>query len=216
MTPSSQIGREFAPARVSIIARVVPVFSFSMPMFGAALCALLLMRVLEAMRNAESAGVGAVAGGMAEANLAITLALFCGAIVGLAAIGVTAIRAFTTTMTASPSAFFFLISGILAALPLVFLWEAQSVFLEGLRGGNISLVASSLLLFLRLTIISAAILTPILLIASLIPLPSFLRARHKWAPLVLLILIEFAMIGTGVILQMRTSWLYRASEMEQF
>lgn len=216
MTPSSQIGSEHSPARVSILARLVPVFSFSIPMFGAALCAVLLMRVMEAMRNAESAGVAAVAGGMAEANLAITIALFCGAIVGFAGIVVMAVRAFTTTMTASPSTLFFLISGMLAALPIVFLWEAQSVFLSGMRGGNISLVASSLLLFLRLTIISAAILTPILLVASVIPLPSFLRARHKWAPLVLLILIEFAMIGTGVIFQMRTSWLYQAREMEQF
>ena len=216
MTPGSQIGSENPRVRISLIARLVPVFSFSIPMFGAALCAVALMRVLEAMRNAEAAGVAAVAGGMAEANLAITITLFCGAIVGFAGIVVMAIRAFTTTMTASPSTFFFLISGMLAALPLVFLCEAQSVFLNGVRGGNISLVASSLLLFLKLTIISTAIFTPMLLVASLIPLPSFLHARHKWAPLALLILIEFAMIGTGVIFQMRTSWLYRASEMEQF
>jgi hypothetical protein len=36
----------------------------------------MLMRVLEAMRQAETAGIAVVAGGMAEANLAMTIALY--------------------------------------------------------------------------------------------------------------------------------------------
>jgi hypothetical protein len=216
MTQTSQIESEYLiPSRVSILARLVPVFSFSLPMFGASLCAMLLMSVLETMRNAETAGIAAVTGGMAEANLAMTVALYFGIFVGFIGIVVMGIRALTSTTTASPSAWFFAVGGLLVLVPLVFLWEGQSVFLQGIRGGNISLVASSLLLFLKLTVVSAAIVAPILLIASLIRLPSLLHAKRKWAPIIVLLIIEFVMIGTAVVFQMRTSWLHRASVMEQ-
>ncbi|MGZ8844187.1 MAG: hypothetical protein ACXW18_11030 [Pyrinomonadaceae bacterium] len=216
MTPTSQIGSDYLPpSRVSILARLVPVFSLCIPMLGAALCAVLLMRVLEAMRNAESAGIGAVAGGMSEANLAMTVALYVGAFVGFIGIVVMAVRAFTSTTTGSPSALFFVIAGVLCLLPLVFLWSAQTIFLDGIRGGNISLVASSLLLFLKLTIVSAAVVALILLIVSFVPMPSLLRAKRKWAPLIVLLIIQFAMIGTAVVFQMRTAWLHGASIMER-
>lgn len=57
-----------APTRVSIIARIVPAFSYALPALGAAVSALLLLSVLNAMRNAEAAGIGAVAGGISEAK----------------------------------------------------------------------------------------------------------------------------------------------------
>lgn len=203
------------PLRVSILARLLPLFSLSMSMFGAALCAIVLTRVLEAMRHAEAAGIGAVAGGMAEANMAITISLYFGIGIGFVGILIMAIRAFTSPTTASPSAWFFAVAGMLAFLPLVLLWEGQSIFLEGIRGGNISLVASNLSLFLRLTIVSAAALILALLVASLVPLPSLLRAKRSWAPVILLVLIELVMIGTAVVFQLRASWLHRASIMEQ-
>lgn len=77
MTPTSQIDSAYSPASsVSIFARLIPIFSFCITMLGAAACAVLLMRVLEGMRNAESAGIAAVAAGMSEANLAMTVALY--------------------------------------------------------------------------------------------------------------------------------------------
>jgi hypothetical protein len=97
----------------------------------------------------------------------------------------------------------------------VFLWTAQSVFLDALRGGNISLGASNIFLFLRLTIGASGILAPILLVAALIPLPPLFRAKNKWAPVIVLVLIMILMIGTAVIFQMRTSWLYQARAAEQ-
>ncbi len=177
---------------------------------------MLLMRVLEAMRNAEAAGVGAVAGGMAEANLAMTVAVCLGAFVGFIGVVVIAIRAFTPTTTASPSALFFLIAGMLTVFPLAFLWEAQSLFLQGVTSGNISLAAPSLISYLRLTIIFAVVLTLILLVVSFVPLPSLLRAKRKWAPLVVLLIILFAMIGTAGVFQVRTAWLHRVSMNERF
>lgn len=103
---------------------------------------------------------------------------------------VMAIRAFTSTTTASPSALSFLIAGVLAVFPLAFLWEAQSLFLEGVTSGNISLTAPSLISYLRLTIISAVVLTLIFLVASFVPLPSLLRAKRKWAPLFVLLIFS--------------------------
>lgn len=79
MTPASQFENESSfPARVSILARLGPVVSLCTPLLGEAVCALLLMRVLEAMRHAEAAGIAAVTGGMAEANLTMTIALYFG------------------------------------------------------------------------------------------------------------------------------------------
>lgn len=213
--PASQIEADSSAARVSILARLVPVVSLCIPLIGEALCAVLLMRVLEAMRNAEAAGVAAVTGGMAEANLAITLALYFGLFVGFIGIVVMAIRAFTATTTTSPSAWFFALAGLLTLVPLVFLWTGQSFFLAGLRGGNISLAAPSIVLFLRLTIGACAVLAPTLLIAAFIPLPSVFRAKNKWAPVILLVLMMIVMIATAAVFQMRTSWLYQARAAER-
>lgn len=216
MTPTSQIKSEYSSApRVSILARLVPQVSLCISLIGEALCALLLLRVLEGMRNAEAAGIAAVAGGMAEANAATTVALYLALFFGFIGIVVMAIRAFTATTTASPSAWFFASSGLLTLVPLLLLWSAQSFFLDGLRGGNISVAAPNIFLFLRLTIGACAVLTPILLIAAFIPLPSVFRAKNKWTSVIILVLMMIVMIGTAVVFQMRTSWLYGASAAER-
>ena len=64
MTPISE-----RPARVSILTRIVPVLSYALPALGAAVSALFLINVFRAMRNAETAGVAAVAAGIREANI---------------------------------------------------------------------------------------------------------------------------------------------------
>jgi hypothetical protein len=203
------------PARVSILARLVPVISLCAPLLGAAVCALMLMRVLEAMRHAETAGIAAVTGGMAEADLAMTITLYLGLFFGFIGIVVMAVRAFRAKTTASPSTWFFGLGGLLTLVPLVFLWSAQSFFLDALRGRNISLAAPNIFLFLRLTIGVCAVVAPILLVAAFMPLPSVFRAKNKWAPVILLVLMMIVMIGTAVAFQMRTSWLYGARAAER-
>jgi hypothetical protein len=47
----------------------------------------------------------------------------------------------------------------------------------------------------------------ILLVASVIPLPSLLRARRNWELLLVLVSMEFVLIGMAVAFQVRTSWL---------
>lgn len=204
------------PSKVSILARLAPVFSYSIPMLGAALSALLFMNVMRAMRFAEAAGVGAVAGGMAEANLSVLVALYLAIFVGLIGIVVMIIRCFISTTTASPSAWLFAIGGVLASIPLFFLWEAQSLLVKGMRTGNVSLVASSIQICLTLTMVTSALFVPILLVASLTPLPSVLRAKRDWAVLLPLVTTEFALIGAAVAFQVQTSWLYGASAVERF
>lgn len=128
MTPTSQLSdMQPAPSRVSILARLVPAFSYAIPLAGAALSSLLIVRTFQAMRNAESSGIAAVAGGMAEADLAITIALYLGVFVGFIGIVVMVLRCFMSTTTALPSGWFFLAGGGLGFVPLVLLWEAESI-----------------------------------------------------------------------------------------
>lgn len=57
-----------------------------------------------------------------------------------------------------------------------------------------------------LAIVTSAAFILILLAGSLIPLPSVLRARRSWAPLIVLVSMESVLIGTAIAFQVRTSW----------
>ncbi len=57
MTPTPQANNEPAPGRVSILARLVPSFSYVIAMLGTALSALFLLGVIRAMRYAEAVGI---------------------------------------------------------------------------------------------------------------------------------------------------------------
>ena len=210
MTSEPQVANEpEVPSRVSILARLAPVLSYTIPMLGAALSAILLMGVLEAMRNAASAGIAAVAGGMAEADLAITIALYLGVFVGFIGIVVMVIRLFMSPTTASPSAWFFLITGCLSLTPLLLLWRAQSLLVQGISPGSGGLVevAASIQLCLTMTLVTAAAFALILLVASLAPLPFTFRAKRGYAPILVLVLMEIVLIGMAVAFQFRISWL---------
>jgi len=84
MTPEN-FAQPTLVSRVSILARLVPAPSCAIPMLGGAVSALMFFGVLRAMRSAECAGVAAVAGGMAEANIAAIVALYLGAFIGSSA-----------------------------------------------------------------------------------------------------------------------------------
>ena len=70
MMSAAQSEPSSSSARVNILARLVPIVSLRLPLIGRALCAVQLMRLLEARRNAETAGVSA------KLSRAIAL-LFC-------------------------------------------------------------------------------------------------------------------------------------------
>lgn len=209
MTPTEQV----VPTRVSILARLVPAFSYGLPALGAALGAWLFVGVMRAMRTAESAGIAAIAGGMSEANLAVVITLYLAIFVGLVGVIIGLVRAFSTTTTASPAGWFYLVAGIIGLAPMLPLWEAESLLIEVLLGrteAGLGAIASQITMCLMLTIGFAAVGGLILLAASVVPLPAFLRAKQKWSPAVFLLIMELALIAMTVAYHMRTYWFYQA------
>ena len=215
MTPTDQAG----PTSVSILARLIPAFSYALPALGAGLSALLFINVMQAMRNAETAGIAAVAGGMSGANLAVVITLYLGIFFGLVGVIIGLVRAFATTTTASPSGWLILVMGLLGFAPLLTLWRAESLLLDVLRsrsGPGIVSVANQISMCLMLTIGLAAVGCVVLLVASVVPLPDVLRAKRKWAPLIFLIVMELALIALTIAYHLRTSWFYQAGLNERF
>jgi hypothetical protein len=220
MTPTPEAtNAQAVPNRVSILARLAPSLSYALPALGAALSALLFINVMQAMRNAESAGIAAVAGGMSEANLAVVLTLYLAIFVGFIGIIVGLVRAFTTTTTASPAGWFFLIVGLFGLAPMLTLWQAESLLvgvLTSRSGPGIVAVASQISMFLMLTIVLAAVACLVLLVASVVPLPALMRANGKWTPLIFLVVMELAVIGMTILYHLRTYWFYQAKMNEGF
>ncbi len=215
MTPD-EINGQMATRKVSVLGRLVPAFSYAIPPPAAVISAVLLMDVMRAIRMAESVGLAAVAEGIAEANLPILIALSFAIAVGVIGIVVAIIRLFVTTTTASPSAWFLLIAGGLGLTPLLLLWKAESLLVEGMSGKNIASMASSIEFCLTLTIVITVAVDLILLVASLVRLPAILRAKRNYAPLIVLVLMLVAMIGMAIAFQTRTSWLHQVRLTERF
>jgi hypothetical protein len=211
MTPPEVSDGQSNASRVSILARIVPAFSYALPAIGAALSAILFIGVMGAMRNAESAGIAAVAGGMSKADLTTLITLYLAIVVGFAGIVVAVIRTQVMTTTASPSGWFYLIAAVLGFVPVARLWQAESLLIEVLtsRGPGVVTVASRIDLLLTLTPIAATVSVLTLLAASVLPLPSAFRAKRNYAPLLVLVLMELALIGMAVAFQIRISWFHQ-------
>ena len=210
MTPQGEL--QPTPTRVSIIARIVPAFSYALPALGAAVSAMLLLSVLRAMRHAEAAGIGAVAAGISEANITILVTLYLAIFVGGAGVVIGLVRLFTTTVTASPSAWYYLAAGILGLMPVIALWRAQSILWDAIfprsTGAGVSEVAGQITLFSIVATVLGAVSILILLVSSFVPLPAVLRGKRKWAPLIGLLVMETAIIAMTVVFHLRTAWLH--------
>jgi hypothetical protein len=210
MTPENQIVPA-TPPRVSILARIIPALSYALPALGAALSAFLFIGVMRAMRNAESAGIAAIAGGLSEANLAILISLYLAIVVGLVGIVISVVRMITRTTTASPSGWFFLVTGVFGFAPMFALWQAQSFLLEVIfasRPGGVVEVARQIAFLLVLSMCTGAVAVLFLLASSVVPLPRILRAKRKWAPVAMLVIMELVVIAMTVGYHLRTAWLY--------
>lgn len=218
MTPEPN-QMDTAPSRVSVLTRLVPAMSYALPALGAALSALLFMNVMQAMRNAESAGIAAVAGGMSEANIAIIVSLYLALIVGLAGIIIGFVRCLSVTKTASPAGWLFLVMGLIGFSPMLTLWQAQSLLISVLVGsatGGVSEMASWITTLLMLTLGLAGVACLVLLVISVVPLPAMFRAKRKWSPVVFLVIMELLTIGMIVAYHLRTYWLYQVRINERF
>ncbi|MDX6383620.1 MAG: hypothetical protein QOK48_1193 [Blastocatellia bacterium] len=218
MQPVPQANIQMPVSRISILARLVPSLSYLIGMGGAALGSMMIVRTFEGMRNAETAGIAAVAGGLSEASQAMAIALYFAIVVGAIGMVIMIARALMATATASPSGWLFIVTGGLSLIPLAIVWKAESLIVEALSPGNhnIAQSAAAIQMCLTLTFLTSGILSLILLVALLVPLPSILRAKRKWAPIVVLLLIEFALIGMAVAFQLRASWLFQVRMNERF
>ena len=78
--------------RVSFTARLIAAVAFTIPAIGGALSSILLMNMFRALREAESAGMGAVMAGMKEAALPVLGSLYLAAICGFVMIVVLVVR----------------------------------------------------------------------------------------------------------------------------
>jgi hypothetical protein len=208
--PDKNAGR----LRVAVVPRLVSAFSFGLAVAGAGVSALLVRQSLLAMTNAETAGIGLVSRSMAEANLAVLIALYL-AIVGCAAgLVVVVIRMFVDTKTSSPHVWFFLLTGGLGLLPVVLFWWTESLFIGALYpGANIITAAQTVSLLLHSVMIGAPIILFLLLAISVWPVRSL--AKPKWGPVVVLLMVEVALIVMAVAFQVRTSWLFEVSQAER-
>jgi hypothetical protein len=208
MTPDQNPQAPFT--RVSILARIIPAMSYGLAALGAAVSAWLFIGVLRAMRYAESAGIAAISAGLTEANMAIVVSLYLAIVVGLIGIVIAPVRMFTKTTTASPSGWFFLITGVFGFAPMFALWQAQSLLLEVLFAErNVMGVARQIAFLLMLSLCLGAVAILILLVSSVVPLPGILRAKRKWAPIVTLVAMEGVVIAMTVLYHLRTAWLYQ-------
>ena len=212
MTPQIQPDQ-----RVSVLARILPALPCWVLMLGAALSAILIMGVMNGMRNAETAGIGAVATGVAQANLSIVLSLYLAILLMTISIIVAVVRMFTANKTAAPSVWFFAIAELLAIVPLALAWKADSLLVGALIArANVALIASNVQLCLTLALVTAGLFSLILLVVSVIPLPSILRARQSWPPVVMLALMEISLIALAIAFQLHMSGLQRVGMRESF
>lgn len=196
--------------KVSISARLMAVLAYLIPVIGGALSSLYLMNVMRALKQAETAGIGAVFGGMAESTLPALILLYLGAVCGLVVIIIFVIRAFMQTKTASPTIIFFIFCGILLLVPAGLFFEAESIIIEVLiapvSSTGIAGVASNINLFLILSIASALFLFILMFVVSVIPFSA--RSKPKLSPLIGAVLVEILLIAAVAVFQWRYLWLY--------
>lgn len=214
MNPAIVPPSEMLRPRMATIPRLLAMGSFSLAALGSSLSAYLLYRVLEAMRVAESAGIGAVTGGLAEANVPVLVGMYAAIAGGFVTIIVAAVRTGIATATVSPPAWFYFVTAALCFLPVAILWTTESTFIQALYPGSpgISFVAGNIRLLLLLTILIGPLAVVLLFILSVIPFR--LNPNGQWLGIIVLVFAQILLIILTVTFQMRTSWLWRVMETE--
>ena len=205
---------EMVRPRMAVIPRLLAMASYALPALGASLSAFLLYRVLQAMRAAESAGIAAVTGGLAEASIPALVGLYAAIGGGFVTIIVAAVRSGIETTTVSPPAWFYLIVAALGFLPVGLWWITESMFIQALYPGSegISFVATTISTLITLTIIIGPLVVFLLFILSVIPFR--LNPNGQWLAIIILVFAQIVLILVTVAFQMRTSWLWRVMETE--
>lgn len=201
--------------RVAVIPRLIVALSYSMAALGASFSAFALFRVLGAMRFAETAGIAAVAGGIAETNVPVLVGLYFAIGGGFIAIITAVVRTIVQTTTASPPAWFYFIS-TLAFLSAGLLWITESIFISALYPGStgISDVAPTIESLVTTIMIVGPLFALLLFVVSVLPVRS--NPQRQWPALLVLVVVQLVLTGGAIAFQMRTFWLWRVVEAESF
>jgi hypothetical protein len=199
---------------MAVIPRLLAMASYSLPALGASLSAFFLYRVLQAMRDAENAGLAAVTGGLAEANVPVLVGLYAAIAGGFITIIVAAVRTGIETTTVSPPAWFYLIVAALCFLPVGLWWTTESMFIGALYPGSdgISFVATTISTLIFLIMIVGPLAVLLLFILSVIPFR--VNPNGQWLAIIILVFAQIVLILVTVAFQMRTSWLWRVMASE--
>ena len=203
------VGADQTKFKVSISARLIAALAYMIPALGGALSSLYLMNVMQAMREAENAGIGAVLMGLAESTLPALGSLYLGAFCGFIVVVVLIIRMIMQTKTASPPGWFFILCGFFFLVPTGLFFEAESMIIEILTAPASSMgiaeVASNISLLLILSVASALFVFILLLVMSVVPFST--RSKPKWGSLITAVLVEFLIIIAVTAFQLRYLWL---------
>lgn len=188
--------------KASITTRLIAAVAFTIPLIGGALSSFLMLKVFQSLKANESAGIEAVMAGMKESSFPMLVSLYLAAVLGFVVVAVLVTRMFVQTKTASPPFWFFIIGGILSFMPAVLFWKCQLLVLDILSPGStigsagIGAVGADIAEKLLISIISAPIIFVILLILSVVPLPS--RPGTKIISLIMALGVTFAFIATAI------------------
>src|SRR3954470_13851053 len=161
--------------KVSVITRLVAALTYTIPMIGAALGSLLLIKLFRELRMNETAGVGTVMLGMKEASLPVIVSLCVAAIFGVGLMIVLIVRMIVQTKTASPPFWFFAVGGILCLVPAALFFKAQLLIVQALSPGSsvgsagLSGVGADISQLLLISIIAVPVLFIVLVVASVVP-----------------------------------------------
>ncbi len=211
-SPMMNVGMDQPKFKVSISARLIAAFAYMIPVLGGALSSLHLINVMQAIREAESAGMTAIMNGLAESTVPVLGSLYLGAVAGLVVIIMLIARMMMQTKSASPSGWFFLLCGFLFLVPAGLFLEAGSMIIEVLTApvmsAGVGEVGANVSTFLILSVGSALIVFIFLLLMSVLPFSN--RSQPKWSPLITAILIEFLIIAAVIVFQLRYLWLAKA------
>ncbi len=162
----------------SVTTRLIAAAAFTIPLVGGALSSILMMNMFSALRANENAGLAAVMAGMKEASVPTLVSLYIAAFVGFVVVVVLVVRMIVQTKKASPPFWFFIVGGILSFLPASLFWKCQMLVLEVLSPGStigsagIGGVGAEIAQWLLISLIAAPVIFVLLLVLSVVPLPS--------------------------------------------
>lgn len=195
MTPEAHMN---APARVSILERLVPSLGFAIAAFSGVIGGLMIMRVFNTLRVAETAGYAAFFGGIAEVEFGVGVVLVVAAIFTGIGVIFSAVRMFTTNTTSSPPGILLLLVGVISLTPPFVIhyclhWMKSAVLSPAASEGGIGVVADTITDLLYVAMGNAVLVLVILLVFSFIPFSSL--TGRKVLPLVCLIFVEILVVA---------------------